>query len=160
MSQIHRTLACILGLALTAPSASLLAADHQHADHKDHAPAKLQLDKGKKWPTDEALRKGMNSLRAGFAERIAAIHAGKLPASEYQALGARVDAEVANIVTQCKLEPKADAMLHLVVADLLAAAEVMQGKAQGKPEAGAHKAVTALNGYGRYFDHPQWKPLK
>lgn len=160
MKQAHRTLACIFGLVLSAASGSLYAAEHQHADHKDHSPAKLQFDKGKKWATDEALRKGMETLRANFAERLEAIHKGKLPAEDYKTLGAKVDAEVANIVAQCKLEPKADAMLHIVIADLLAAAEVMQGKAQGTPAAGAHKAVTALNSYGRYFDHPQWKPLK
>lgn len=160
MKPSHRTLACILGFALTAVSGSLYAAEHQHAEHKDHSSVKLQLNQGKKWRTDEVLRKSMETLRASFAERIEAIHQNRFPAEEYPALGAKVDAEVATIVAQCKLEPMTDAMLHIVIADLLAAAEVMQGKAQGMPAAGAHQVVTALNSYGRYFDHPNWKPLK
>jgi hypothetical protein len=50
-------------------------------------------------------------------------------------------------------------MLHLVVADLLAGADVMQGKAKGQAAEGAHKVVVAANSYGRYFDHPGWKAL-
>ena len=29
----------------------------------------------------------------------------------------------------------------------------------GKPAAGAHRIVTALNQYGRHFEHPGWQPL-
>lgn len=138
----------------------LAAADaHRHDEHAAHG-AKLQLDNGRKWPSDAALRKSMSALRTAFAGKIDAIHAGKLPPEGYRALGSQVDGAVASIVAECKLEPKADAMLHIVVADLVAGADVMQGRAPGKPAAGAHKAVTTLNAYGRHFDHPDWKPLK
>jgi len=138
-----------------APAAT---AAHTH----EAAPAKLQLDHGKKWATDEPLRRGMGAIRAAMAERLDAIHRNKLTADEYRALGATVDQEVARIVAECKLEPKADAMLHLVIADLMAGAEVMQGKAKtkAKPLSGAHKVVQALNAYGKYFDHPGWEGLK
>lgn len=151
----------LLAVGLLAAGGPAVAAGHDH-DHHDHAgqPAKLQLDQGRKWPTDAALRASMAALRAAFAERLAAIHGGRLGTDEYKALGAKVDTEVASIVALCKLEPKADAMLHIVVADLVAGAEIMQGKARGKPPAGAHRAVTALNDYGRFFDHPDWKPLQ
>jgi hypothetical protein len=101
----------------------------------------------------------MNALRAAFAGRLAAIHAGTLAAGDYAALGATIESEVATIVAECKLEPKADAVLHVIVAELLAAADVLQGRAPGTPAAGAHRAVVALNDYGRYFDHPQWQAL-
>ena len=110
-------------------------------------------------PTDAPLRQGMETLRSTFAEYLIAIRKGRLAAKDYETLGAKVDSEVGNIVAQCKLEPKADAMLHLVVADLLNAAAVMRGKAPGKPAAAARQAVHAVNNYGRYFDHPQWQPL-
>jgi len=58
-----------------------------------------------------------------------------------------------------KLPTDADAMLHLIVADLVAGADIMQGKAAGDPADGAHKVVTAANAYGRYFNDAGWKPL-
>lgn len=149
----------VLMTALALSALPAAAAEHAH-DHHGHGPAKLQLNQGKKWPTDEALRRNMAALGADFSARVHAIHKGRLSADEYAALGKGIEARVADIVAQCKLDPDADAMLHLVVADLLAAADVMQGKAPGKPAAAAHQAVTALNGYGRHFDHPGWRAIK
>jgi hypothetical protein len=61
-------------------------------------------------------------------------------------------------VANCKLTPEADAVLHVVVADLLAGADQM--KSGTDAAAGAHKVVTAANEYSRYFDHPGWKVLR
>jgi len=159
MKSASRVLAGVFSLALMAAGGSLHAAEHGHAEEA-HGPAKLQLNKGKKWETDAPLRQGMANLRAGVSDKLEAIHKGKLSADEAKALGEKIDAEVATIVAQCKLEPQADAMLHLVIADLLNSAEILQGKHKGKPVAAARKAVGALNSYGRYFDDPQWKALK
>lgn len=155
-----RSLSLAVGIIVAAGGAQ--AADAHRHDAHEHAshPAKLQLNNGKKWQSDEALRSAMGTLRTEFAGKLHAIHTGKLSPDGYRELGGKVDGAVANIVAQCKLEPKADAMLHIVIADLVAGAEIMQGKAEGKPEAGAHKAAMALNAYGRHFDHPNWKPLK
>ena len=101
----------------------------------------------------------MGEIRALLAPQLGPIHAGRLPSADYQALGAAVEQKVAAIVAECKLPPDADAMLHLIVADLVAGADIMQGKTDGKPAEGAHKVVTAANAYGRYFDHAGWKPL-
>lgn len=135
----------------------LHAAEPHH--HHAHAPAKLTLDHGKKWASDAPLRQHMANLRAAFAEQVPAIHKGSLPASGYKALAATTEAEVAAIVAECKLGPEADAMLHLIIADMLAGAEIMAGKAPGKPAAGAHRVVTALNQYGHHFEHPGWQAL-
>ena len=155
----HRTLAALLAAALFALGASQpgIAADaHSHAAD---APAKLALDHGKKWATDAPLRQRMGEIRALLAAQIGPIHDGKLSPAEYAALGAAIEQKVANIVAECKLPPAADAMLHLIVADLVAGADVMQGKATGNPAEGAHKVVTAANAYGRYFNDAGWKPL-
>lgn len=155
-----RSLSLVLGILAAAGTAQAADAHrhdaHEHAGHE----ATLQLNKGKKWQTDEPLRTSMTTLRAAFGEKLHAIHTGKFSADGYRELGAKIDGAVANIVAQCKLEPKADAMLHIVIADLVAGADVMQGRAQGAADAGAHKAAMALNAYGRHFDHPNWKPLK
>jgi len=130
----------------------------QHHDH-DHAPKALTLDHGKKWASDAPLRQRMNNLRKLFAEAAPAMHKGSLSAAGYKALGEKTEAEVAGIVAECKLAPQADAMLHLVIAELLAGSDLMTGKAGGQPAAGAKRAVTALNQYGRHFEHPGWQPL-
>jgi hypothetical protein len=155
-----RSLAVLFAALVGIAGAPVLAVGGVHS-HESY-PAKLRLDSGKKWATDEPLRRGMSAIRAAMAERIEAIHRNKMTADQYRALGATVDQEIARIVAECKLEPKADAMLHLVIADLMAGAEGMQGKAKTKlkPAAGAHRVVQALNAYGKYFDHPGWEALK
>ncbi len=143
-------------LALGAPVT--FAAD-PHAHGVTAAPAKLALDHGKKWTTDAPLRQRMGEIRALMAAQIDPIHKGKLAPATYATLGAAIESKVASIVAECKLPPEADAMLHLIVADLVAGADVMQGKAAGEPADGAHKVVTAANAYGRYFNDAAWKPL-
>ena len=153
------SLAAALGVA--APLA--LAADPHHG-HEDHhnaeGPAKLTLDHARKWPTDAPLRDHMSAIRAALAAQLHGIHENTLKPEEFAALGANVEQRVGRIVAECKLPAKADAMLHIVVADLIAGAEAMQGKGDLAPQAGAHKAAMALNAYGKHFRHPGWKPLK
>ena len=158
--KLHRpTLTAALAVAIFALGASQpgIAADaHSHAAG---APAKLALDHGKKWATDAPLRQRMGEIRTLMAAQINPIHAGKLAPADYASLGAAIEQKVAAIVAECKLPPAADAMLHLIVADLVAGADVMQGKATGNPADGAHQVVTAANAYGRYFNDAGWKPL-
>jgi hypothetical protein len=143
-------------LALGAAGPTFAADPHQHAAGE---PARLSLDHGKKWATDEPLRQNMGEIRAGIAAKAAGIHNGTLTPDEYKALGTLVETRVANIVAQCKLEPAADANLHLIVAELVAGADAMQGKSKTKPGAGAVQVVRAVNQYGRYFNDPGFKPL-
>jgi hypothetical protein len=130
-----------------------------HAPHEEHGAAKLSFDHGKKWATDEPLRKAMENLRVVYAENLMAIHEGKLSNAKYKTLGVQTEKEVGNIVAQCKLAPEADAMLHLIIADMIAGADVMTGKTKGNRRAAAHKVMAALDNYGQYFDHPGWKGL-
>jgi len=157
--KMHRTLTAALAAALLVLGASqpALAADaHSHAAD---APAKLALDHGKKWTTDAPLRQRMGEIRALMAPQVGAVHGKKLSPTQYAALGTAIEQKVAAIVAECKLPTDADAMLHLIVADLVAGADIMQGKAAGDPADGAHKVVTAANAYGRYFNDAGWKPL-
>ena len=156
----HRIVGAALvaaAFALGATQPALAADSHNHAAG---APAKLALDHGKQWATDAPLRQHMGEIRTLMSERLGSIHAGKLQPADYRALGAAIEQQVAAIVAECKLPPDADAMLHLVVADMVAGADVMQGKAAGKPADGAHKVVLAANAYGRYFKDAGWKPLR
>jgi hypothetical protein len=154
---IQRSLLTTALIAAFGVGVPTFAADsHQHAAGE---PSKLVLDHGKKWPTDEPLRKNMSEIRAALAAKAVAIHKGTLTPDDYKALGTLVQAHVANIVTECKLEPAADENLHLIVAELSAGADAMQGKAKVAPAAGAVQTVGAVNQYGRYFKHPGWKPM-
>ena len=143
-------------LAIGAGHPALAADTHAHAAG---APAELALDHGRRWATDEPLRRHMGDLHGLLVTRIDSIHAGRLSPADFRALGAAVEQKVAAIVAECKLPPDADAMLYLIVADLVAGADLMQGKASGQPADGAHKVVEAANAYGRYFEHPGWNPL-
>jgi hypothetical protein len=65
------------------------------------------------------------------------------------------------MVNNCKLEPKADAQLHLIIAEILEGVEAMEGKVKNlKRQDGAVKVIGALENYGTYFDDPSWNPIK
>lgn len=149
----------IAGLSLSA--AGLAAPVHKHDAHADNAaPSNLQLNAGKKWATDEPLRKSMESIRQSVEASLHQIHENRLAPAGYGALARKVEGEVGNIVSNCKLEPKADAQLHLIVADLLAGSEQMAGKVKKiKRQDGAVKVIGALEKYATYFDDPQFKPI-
>jgi hypothetical protein len=153
---LYKSLA--LAFALFALAAVWNESKAQH-EHEAPAPsAKLVLDNGKKWPTDAPLRQGMTQIRDSLQATLPAIHAGKLDNAGYQRLAGKVNADIGHIVQNCKLEPDADAMLHLVLADVISGAEIMEGKQAGTArEQGAIRIVAALNNYGAYFDHPNWK---
>lgn len=60
-----------------------------------------------------------------------------------------------------KLDKGADAMLHLVLAEIIAGVEAMEGKDKKLDgRSGAAKVMHALGNYDRYFDRPGWQPLK
>lgn len=155
-----RILIAAAGLALGLAATGVAAAGkdaHQHGADT----VKLTLDNGKKWSTDEPLRKGMGNIRTEMQASLQQIHEGKFSATKYSDLANKVSTEVGGIVAQCKLEPKADAQLHLVIADMLDGVETMQGKARNaKRQDGAVKVLAALEKYGKHFDHPNWQPIK
>lgn len=148
-------LAAMMAVIVALPVAA--ADEHQHQQASDHV--QLSLDHGRKWPTDKPLRSGMTQIRSSLADHLDRIHQDKLSSAEYQTMGRAIQQQVSTIISQCKLEPQADAMLHIVLTDLLAGADAMQGKGNMTPAAGAHKAVEALNAYGNYFNHSGWRSL-
>ncbi|HEX6828528.1 MAG TPA: hypothetical protein VF104_06075 [Burkholderiales bacterium] len=153
----------LISFACAAAAAALISvpgfpAEHAHHDHG--SPAALTLDQGRKWPTDEPLRQGMEQIRGATQELLPAVQDGRAKATQYRELASTVQKEVAYMIANCRLAPDADAMLHRVIAELLAGADAMQGKARGvSPRAGALKVALALDGYGSHFDHPGWQPL-
>lgn len=130
-------------------------------EHGAATPHKLTLNQGRKWPTDEPLRAGMSRIRSLVEPQLGAAHAGKLTPTQYRELATHIETEVGGIVANCKLEPKADAMLHLVIADIGAGTGTMAGKgAKLRPAVGLVKVAQAVNQYGHHFDHPGFRPLR
>lgn len=158
MTSPHRVIALLasamLGVAL--PVAATESHDHQ----REAAPTQMQLNQGKKWGTDAPLRQAMATMRADFAGKLHAIHTGSLGKEDYAVLGKSIESQVGIIISQCKLAPRADAMLHLSIAELMAAADILQGKVAGESAEAAHRAVVALNNYGKYFAHPGWQAIR
>lgn len=147
----------VLGLCL---AGSAQAAHDHHHGHEAEAPQKLQLNAGKKWATDASLRQAMSGINQAMAKALPSIHHQQFSDSQYQALAESINQQIAFAVENCKLDARADAMLHLIIADLQGGAEVMSGKAEGDRHNGAVKVLHALKSYGQYFQHPGWRPAK
>lgn len=130
-----KALVLAVALALSAPA---FAAEDAHSHGAAAGEAKLVLNQGQKWPTDAPLRQGMESIRAAVEQGM-----------KDEPLAKKVESEVAGIVQNCKLEPEADEQLHIVIAELMAAAEAKDNARLAK----------ALNAYGEHFDHAGWKRL-
>ena len=143
-----------------ATALAALAADPHANAHGAEAPVhEITLDHGRKWATDAPLRDGMTQIREALEQNHEALRKGALGEAQYAQLGATLEKNVASIVANCKLSPEADANLHAVIADLANAADAMRSASAMNRTEGAQKAIGAVNLYGRYFDHPGWKPL-
>jgi hypothetical protein len=149
--------AAALAAALGAPALAQTAAH----DHGAAAPHQLALNQGRQWSTDEPLRAGMGRIRSLVEPQLGAAHAGKLTPAQYREMATQIETEVGGIVANCKLEPKADAMLHMVIADIGAGTDAMAGKdAKTRPALGLVKVAEGLNQYASHFDHPGFKPIR
>ena len=147
-------------MLVAAPVGPALAQTAAHS-HDAAATHKMTLNQGRKWATDEPLRAGMGRIRGLVEPQLGAAHAGKLTPAQYRELATQVETEVGGIVANCKLEPKADAMLHLAIADIGAGTDTMTGKdAKARPALGLVKVAQAVNQYGSHFDHPGFKPIR
>lgn len=149
-------LSVLIAVTLATPLVALAA---DHPAHDAPATHAMALNAGKKWETDGPLRQAMTAIRASVATTLPKAHAGKATAADYEALSKEVNTQVAYIVENCKLDPKADAQLHTVIGDMLNGAEQAEGK-QGKSRAsGVVQIAQGLDTYGKYFDHAGWKSI-
>lgn len=135
--------------------------DHLRGDHSHHqqgsAPTYLVLDEGSKWATDEPLRIGMQRIR-DMAESSASTGSHRRIASEQaKQLGAGVQEQVVFLINTCRLEPKADAVLHVLISDLLKGAALLEADATA--DEGFVIILHALELYPLYFEHAHWMPV-
>lgn len=151
---VHPAALLFASLILSTPASAAETGEHMHHG-TGGAVQQITLDDGRKWPTEESLRKGMAAIGAAFDEHHARIHAGTETTAQYAALAATIETEVKGIVANCHLPERADANLHFVIADLLQGAQWMRGAVEGhSPHDGAALVHGALLAYGRNFDDP------
>ncbi len=148
-------LAAALGFA--AGGQALAASEHDHGHGYGVQEAALELNQQQKWPTDEALRQGMENIRAALYANMQIFHGADEASIDYGALAAAVSGEVAVIVQNCKLDPLADAQLHKLIGQIMSGTEALQSKEPGVARrTGAERIAEALGEYARQFDHPGW----
>ena len=153
--QLARALVA-LGLAFGISGSGLAATENAHEGH-GAAAVEMTLNNGQKWPTDEALRRGMSGIRSALASALPRIHEGRFTPQEFSTLADRVQAHVDDVVANCKLPEDADLQLHVALEHILEGTGAMKAKAD--QDKGAVAVLQALNAYGEHFDHPGWTPL-
>lgn len=149
--------AAVLVAALASGQPVMAAEEHHHHGESSAAEQKLELNAGKKWATDAALRQSMDGINQAMARALPLIHKDRFSDSDYTALATTINQKVGYAIEYCKLEAKADAMLHLVIGELTGGAEIMEGKTAAARHDGAVRIRQALESYGKYFQHPNWK---
>lgn len=162
MSALLRVAAAVAVWATVGGATQVLAAGAE-SHHDQHAaqPGAVKpraLKPGEKWPTDEALRKGMDSVRSAVVAAQADAVANRLDAAGYSRLADALDQQLAAIVRTCKLTPEADAAFHSVVLrPLTHDAGTMRGSPKPEIKQVALMGITqTLRHYGEYFQHPGW----
>lgn len=148
----------LLCLTWLLPAGTLHAASDQHHHHQQPAGHQnLKLNDGKRWATDAPLRQGMQHIRSAVADRLDAVHHERASEAEYQTLAQIISEQLDFMFSNCKLPAEADAQLHILLADIVAANQMI---AEGdKPRSGVISLVQTLERYPQYFDHPGWEPL-
>jgi len=151
----------LLGAAILSGALALVPAaaraEAQPHEHGHGAAPQLMLDHGKRWSTDAPLREGMTRIRAIVEPRLEQVHAGGIDRATYSQMAGAIEAQLAYIVGNCKLEPEADAVLHVIIGGIGEGVDAMNAGAQAGQ--GALQIVAALDNYGQYFEHPGWKPI-
>lgn len=137
-------------LASLVPAQARQSHGHDHG-HAEHAVKEIELDHGRRWATDAPLRAGMERIRAA----VETATAQDLDQAKAQALSASVEDGIAFMVRNCRLQPEADANLHVLLGRLAAAATAV--KANPRAPDGLPRMLEAIEAYPRYFDHPGWQ---
>lgn len=151
-------LAGLLALVMTTSSTGAIAGSPPSGHETHHLPPSgLMLNGEARWSTDTALRSGMNGIREAV---VSTLHgAGEQPMTAQQAttLASTIQSQINYMIANCKLPPQADAVLHVLLGQLLEGAAAL--KQNPADAAAVHTIIEALKNYPVYFDHPDWKPV-
>lgn len=151
MMHCRKSLFVLAPMLLVASFSSFAQHEHDDADT-----GVLVLDHGAKWATDAPLRSGMAEIRKLIAVPQATVAAGiPLGSADARVLADGVRHQVDGLIRNCKLEPEADAVLHVLIAGMLQGAAELAG--EPPLAAGLARIQSAVDQYPRYFSHPGWE---
>lgn len=153
-SNVKRSALAATVLVLMLASGGASARQHQHEHGAGAEASKPELNHGKTWRTDQPLRAGMAKIAALIAPLEAAPADARLDPNVAHTVAEGIRQQVAYLVSNCKLEPKADAVLHTLIADILAGADALGGAAPSRGDAAPIRA--ALARYPLLFSDPGW----
>jgi hypothetical protein len=153
----------LLGVMMTGPTLGDAQSAEDHAvpaaEHTGHAGVVLQLNDGRRWRTDAPLREGMERIRSVVtAADASAPRAGGVDAEAARSLAAAVDETIAYMISNCRLEPAADANLHILLARLSVGAAAVRANPQSAT--GLPSLLDVLEVYPGYFEHAGWQRAK
>lgn len=154
---IKATLTILLASVLSTMSVATLADQHStsatatHDPHEAHGTVHdttIAPPDGERWPTDEPLRTGMSRIQAAVEQSTTS---ASLSSERAAALAGTIEQNVTYIVENCKLPPKPDAALHVLIARILTGTD--QLKQQASSDAAIEQIQSALHDYRDTFDH-------
>lgn len=122
-------------------------AEHQHEAHA--ATATSAPAPGERWATDAPLREGMGRIRISV-DSLNHSATGHVTAAQAKNVAAGIEKDVNFLIANCKLQPEADAALHLIIAKLLQGAQAI--KADPADAKGLELLHAAVADYDRGFD--------
>ena len=142
-------------------SSPVLAQSDPHAAHAEHAAhaqpmqaaSEAKPAEGSLWATDAPLRQGMRHLREATMI-LEHYEMGHLDDTQRDSAVSKIDAAIADMFANCKLDDQADAALHELLAKFMAGAKAARDGAFTKVELGAMQ--DALTRYPTLFDDADW----
>lgn len=137
-------------------TASHTASSSQKNTEHDHDNSnQLVLYDGKKWQTDAALQQGMQTIRDLIMPLTMYSTEQSINAEQAKKIALGVKEQVNYLINNCKLDAKADAVLHTLIADLLKGSKLLS---QQTPDTqGIAIIQDVLHTYPQYFEHPNWE---
>lgn len=121
----------------------------------DHAPAgeSAQETPATRFATDAPLRKGMGEIRKAV-DALNHYERGHMGSEQAVEFAGTIRQQVDYLIANCKLDPKADAALHVIIARLASSAQALQS--DPKDLTSIPPMREALQQYAVQFDDPDW----
>lgn len=141
-------------LAFVVPAASALAGNgaHEHHPAAAHgAPGDAHDPGEQRFATDQTLRSNMREIRSAV-ETLESLVRGADDPDQSARLAGGIDANVRDIIANCRLPADADAALHEIIHPLLTGAQALQ--ASPADTAPVQRMREALDAYADRFDDP------
>ncbi len=134
----------------SSPAEATVSTSHPHGA----TDSVLRLNDGQRWIADAPLTVGMARIRAAVQL------ASELPRLDQESAALLVQTvrnEVNFLIINCRLQPAADATLHVFIAQLLSAATSLRNDPASVD--GLPRMQQVLLEYPQYFAHPGWQAV-